>query len=265
MARTGRAGLAQKGRQYILSSASANRRFAPTIVGTVLTIVGVTIFVNLGLWQLRRAEQKEALQTAYERGQDSTVIATSENIATLPRYQRVQMHGRYRGDRQILLDNMPSAHGRPGFRVLTLFELADGRHVLVDRGWIPMGDRRTDLPPLDVNEEPREIVGRLDELPQPGLRLDQAPQDASDAWPRVMNFPERETIEAALGLALAPYVVLLDPSEPHVFERAWHPVTRVGPERHIGYAVQWFAFAIVAVIIYASLSVRRARRPEAVD
>lgn len=255
----------RKCRQYILSIAPANRRFAPSVVGTVLAIVGVSIFVSLGMWQLRRAEQKEALQVAFERGQESTVTMRSENIGSLERYQHIRARGRYQTERQILLDNMPSALGRPGYRVLTPFELEDGAFVLVDRGWIPMGDRRTDLPQLGVDETAREISGRLDVLPRPGLRLEESAQDTKQSWPRVMNFPQLETIERALGVQVAPYIVLLDATEPHGFERQWQGATRFGPERHVGYAVQWFAFALVAIVIYVSLSLRPRKQADAMD
>jgi surfeit locus 1 family protein len=234
----------------------ANRRFAPSLVGTGLAIVGIAIFLQLGFWQLQRAEQKELLQSSYERGQETTVTLTAANANTLPRYQRVQAQGRYLSERQILLDNMPSTEGRPGYRVLTPFELDAGGLILIDRGWIPMGDRRTDLPQLHVAGNRREISGRLDELPRPGLRMGES-IDQSAGWPRVLNFPEHATIERALGMAVAERIVLLDASHPDGFQRVWHAVARVGPERHIGYAVQWFAFALVAIAIYFIVSLRR--------
>jgi surfeit locus 1 family protein len=219
--------------------------------------VGVVAFTQLGMWQLRRAEQKEALQSSFERGQQSTVTLDARNIASLPRYQRVSAAGRFEGERQFLLDNMPSAQGRPGFRVLTPFRLTSGTLILVDRGWIPMGNRRTDLPALSVAETPRVVSGILDELPRPGLRLGDPEQDAATSWPRVLNFPETATLERALGVSIAERILLLDPSESEGFERNWQARTNFGPERHIGYAVQWFAFALVAVVIYLLLSFKR--------
>lgn len=249
--------------QYILTIRFGNRRFAPSLVGTLLVVVGVALFLNLGLWQLRRADQKEQLQSAYEQGQQTTFALTAEGTAGLDRYQHVRARGRYLDDRQILLDNMPSAAGRPGYRVLTPFELESGAWILVDRGWIPMGDRRTALPQLRVEGDAREVTGRLDELPRPGLRLGEDLPEAGSDWPRVLNFPERETIERALGTRIERYILLLDPSEPDGFEREWQALTRFGPERHVGYAVQWFAFAFVAVVIYLSLSLRREQPADA--
>lgn len=243
--------------QYILTIRFANRRFSPSLVGTLLVLVGLALFVNLGLWQLRRADQKAQLQAAYERGEQTTVTLNAADADTLTRYQRVRARGRYVDERQILLDNMPSAQGRPGYRVLTPFELDAGGWILVDRGWVPMGNRRTDLPQLQVSGEMRDVLGRLDKLPQPGLRLGDGAKQADTTWPLVLNFPERETIEHALGVGIGSYILLLDASEPNGFEREWQVLTRFGPERHIGYAVQWFAFAFVALVIYVSLSLRR--------
>ncbi len=243
--------------QYILGIRFANRRFTPSLVGTILVIVGVAAFTQLGLWQLRRAEQKELLQSSYQRGQQSTVTLDAQNIASLPRYQRVSATGRFEGERQFLLDNMPSAQGRPGFRVLTPFRLTSGALILVDRGWIPMGNRRSDVPELDVAETPRVVTGMLDELPRPGLRLGDPSQEMATTWPRVVNFPEAATIERALGTAIAERIVLLDASQAEGFERNWLARTTFGPQRHIGYAVQWFAFAFAAVVIYLLLSFKR--------
>ena len=246
--------------QYILTIRFANRRFAPSLVGTLLVLIGLALFVNLGLWQLRRADQKARLQAEYARGEQTTVTLSATGTDALSRYQRVHARGRYVDERQILLDNMPSAQGRPGYRVLTPFELEAGGWILVDRGWVPMGDRRTDLPQLHVSGEPREVLGRLDELPQPGLRLGNSESQAGTTWPLVLNFPERETIERALGVSIGRYILLLDATEPNGFEREWQLNARFGgfgPERHIGYAIQWFAFALVALVIYVSLSLRR--------
>lgn len=235
----------------------ANRRFAPSLVGTLLVIAGLALFVSLGQWQLGRAEYKQALQDAYERGQQTTFTLTRDNAETMARYQRVRARGRYVDERQILLDNMPSTLGRPGYRVLTPFQLEDGAWILVDRGWIPLGDRRTDLPQLRVAGNVRDVTGQLDELPRPGLRLGDDDAQATTTWPRVLNFPETETIERALGVSIGRYILRLDEAEPDGFEREWHPLARFGPERHIGYAVQWFTFAFVAIVLYLTLSLRR--------
>ena len=235
----------------------ANRRFAPSLVGTVLVLVGIALFVQLGLWQLRRADEKERLQAAVQSGEQETVLVTAENIASLPRYQHVALAGRFESARQILIDNMPSAQGRPGYRVLTPFIMTSGPTVLVDRGWIPMGDRREVPADLAIDAGARQITGRLDQLPAPGMRVGTTAIEAESKWPRVMNFPEAADVEAAYGQRIVERLVLLDPALPDGFEREWNMGSRFSPDKHVGYAVQWFAFAVCAFVIYVVLGFKR--------
>ena len=108
----------------------------------------------------------------------------------LDRYQRVRLRGSFDAARQILLDNMPSVSGRPGYRVLTPLDRADGRGwVLVDRGWVPLGATREALPDVAVDTREREVSGILDVLPIPGLRVGPAAVRDDASWPRVLLFP----------------------------------------------------------------------------
>ena len=162
------------------------------------------------------------------------------------------------GERQILIDNMPSQVGLPGFRVLTPFRREGSeRLLLVDRGWVPLGATRQDLPPAFVSPEFRAVSGRLDTLPAPGVRVGDAGTAGDASWPRVLNFPRQQDLEKALGAKVESRIVLLDPAAPNGYERVWRPAMQFGPERHLGYAIQWFAFAIVALVIFIALSLRR--------
>jgi surfeit locus 1 family protein len=238
-----------------MSSAQRAPRKLYLLTGALLTIVGVVIFCRLGFWQLHRAAEKRALIELYARGESTLVHADS--IDSLRRYQRVELQGRFDSSHQILLDNMPSATtGQPGFRVLT--PLNTGKEwVLVDRGWVPLGPSRADLPAIAVNEHVRIVRGRVDDLPVPGIRLGDHTVDPKQPWPRLLNFPTYPMLKTMLPSPLAPQIVLLDPEASDGFERIWQISLRVSPERHIAYAVQWFAFALVAVIIFVALSLRR--------
>jgi surfeit locus 1 family protein len=223
----------------------------------------VALCVALGHWQLGRARDKQALIDAWGRGEAARIDVTARRVDGLPRYQSVRARGAYVAARQILLDNMPSADGRPGYRVLTPFRRDATDHLLlVDRGWLPLGDDRTYLPPLDVAEDSREIVGRLDRLPVPGLRLESG--DRSEAartagWPKVLNFPTAAELAAALGAPTEPDIVLLDPQAPDGYQRSWQPALQLSPARHLAYAIQWFAFGVVAALAAIITAVRRGR------
>jgi surfeit locus 1 family protein len=141
--------------------------------------------------------------------------------------------------------------------VLTPLARADGQGlVLVDRGWVPLGASREELPDVAVADDPRELTGTLDVLPIPGLRVGPAAAPEADGWPRVLLFPTEADVETALGVDVAARIVLLDAGAPDGFERKWQPALGFGPERHLGYAIQWFAFALVAGVLFIALNLR---------
>ena len=241
-----------------MSASPAPRRFAPPAWAVLLTAVALAAFVSLGTWQLGRAREKRGLVAEFAAGGRDTVEANGLDLGGLPRYQRVRLLGAYDPSRQVLLDNMPSAAGRPGYRVLTPLRRADGRGwVMVDRGWVPLGASREALPDVAVGAGEREVSGVLDVLPEPGLRLGPAAAPGATGWPRLLLFPTGADLESALGHALEPRIVLLDPDLPDGYERSWRPSLGFGPERHLGYALQWFAFAAVAIVLFIALNLRR--------
>jgi surfeit locus 1 family protein len=236
-----------------------HRVFAPPAWGLLLTGLALAAFVSLGTWQLGRAREKQALIDSFIAGSQDIVDATARGLGDLPRYQQVRLRGAFDVDRQLLLDNMPSSAGRPGYRVLTPLKRSDGLDwVLVDRGWVPLGATRAELPEVAVTAGEREVSGILDVLPVPGLRVGPAAAPDATGWPRVMLFPTEADLESALGAEVESRIVLLDPASPDGYERIWRPSLGFGAERHLGYAVQWFAFAIVAVVMLIALNLRRA-------
>ncbi len=238
----------------------ANRVFEPRAWAVVVTAATLATCVSLGWWQIGRGRDKQALIESFARGtQTSVELSGGVTVDELPRYQHVRAEGHYDPAHQVLIDNMPSQAGRPGYRVLTPFvrEGAD-RLLLVDRGWVPLGTSRDVLPRVDdVSPGFRAVAGRLDALPAPGVRVGEAGTPGDERWPRVMNFPRTEDVARALGRPVESRIVLLDPAAPDGYERVWRPALQFGPERHLGYAIQWFALAITALAIFIALSLRR--------
>lgn len=232
-----------------------NRRFAPGVFGTFATVIVMAGLVSLGFWQLRRADEKQALLATLAEGQKTTVLLAGVNANSLPRYQRVVASGRYVSAQQVLLDNMPSGTGKPGYHVLTPFLLDDGAVLLVDRGWVPVGSDRSVLPEVELDETPRELGGVLDGLPVPGMRMG-APETPA-TWPKVLNFPERAQLTEVYGERLLEPILLLDPSAGEGFERLWAARFGFDPRRHVGYAIQWFGLALALLVIYLIVNLKR--------
>lgn len=224
--------------------------------GSALATGTIMLFVSAGIWQWQRAAEKRALLTAFTAGSVPLTGLVTDAEAGARRYQRLRIEGTYDPAHQVLLDNM-IADGRAGYHVLTPLRTASGL-ILVNRGWVPAEADRTQLPKIAVNDRSRMVTGRIDQLPRPGLPLAPTSPPATAPWPRRLVFPTAAEIGGQLGYAVQTYQLLLDGDQPDGYGRAWRPV-EMGPERHLGYAVQWFAMAATVLVIYTVMA-RKKRR-----
>ena len=226
------------------------RVFSPRLLPTLFAALGVSALTSLGFWQIHRGAEKEALFRAFAQGEGATVPYARQHHDH--RYQHVTLDGHYDPDHQILLDNM-THQGQVGYRVLTPFILSEGT-VLVDRGWILAPPRRDQWPEVTVSSANRTVKGRIDELPQAAIVL-----EASDGqgWPRRLSYPDQATVQRVLGTTVEPSIILLDASNADGYTRDWRP-GGLPPERHYGYAVQWFGLAAALLAIYVVVNFKRA-------
>jgi surfeit locus 1 family protein len=234
-----------------------SRVFSPRLFTTLLTIALLVLLVSLGKWQLRRADEKRLLWDSFASGADATVTF---DLATprLMRYQHVEAQGHYDASRQVLIDNMVNAE-RAGYFVITPFALAGGGWVLVNRGWVPLGASRAQLPLVPAGADARRIRGRADNLPSPGIQMG-GRAALEPPYPVVANYPNHDEIARLLketSWTRAADLVLLDAAEPDGYVRNWS-APGFPPMRHIGYAVQWFGLAVALFVIYIVTNVRRA-------
>lgn len=231
-----------------------SRVFAPHPFVALAALALLAVFLVLGFWQLDRMREKQALFAAFEAGNARLERLADVEPERVERYTRVMAVGRYDSAHQFLLDNMTHA-GRAGYRVLTPFDLTDGGTVLVDRGWVPLGTTRATLPKVEVAQGARSVVGRLDDLPAAGIDLPVA--TPAGGWPRVLSYPHHAELQSALGRELQQRIILLDAAQPDGFVRTWQPAT-FPPERHLSYAITWFALAATVALLFIALNLRRA-------
>ena len=239
-----------------MSITIGSRIFAPRPLMTLLTLVLLALLISLGRWQLRRADEKRVLYDSFASGSDATRPIEAAT-PPLPRYQHLAAAGHYDDSRQVLIDNMVESE-QAGYFVITPFELQGGGWILVNRGWVPVGASRAQLPAIPVNAQARTLHGRADNLPSPGIQLGTRGVLAPP-YPVVASFPTHEEIAALLKearWARAADLILLDPGEPDGYVRRWSP-PGFPPMRHIGYAVQWFGLATVLFVIYIVTNSRR--------
>ena len=225
----------------------------------LLTLAAGALCVRLGVWQWHRWLEADAAWTRFARGTQAVEPLGARAPEALPLFQRVSVTGTLDAQHQFLLDNR-SYRGRPGYEVLTPLARADGGAVLlIDRGWVPFSGSRAQLPDVRLQgAAPLSLSGRIADLPSAGLPSGRAAPPLTGPWPRVTSFPTAAELAASLGVALSARILLLDPAAAQGYVRDWQP-PGMSPLRHLSYAIQWWCFAALALILWAVLSWRRAR------
>jgi len=223
---------------------------ATTTPRTYVAVIGLVafgaLFASLGVWQLRRADESRATLARFALGGDgATLTAPPRALDDAVRFRHLEVGGELVSSPQFLLDNMLH-EGVAGYHVLTALRVPGIRErVLVNRGWVAAGGDRNVLPHLAVAEESRRVVGRLERLPRPALRLGDAASEAPRGPAVVLQYPTAADVAAILGEPVLDYQLLLDPAETDGYLRQWQ-APGLAPERHWAYAGQWLALAVGA-------------------
>lgn len=232
------------------------RRTLAFIVFALAVAVGC---VRLGFWQLARLGERRARNAAITHRMDAPPVSWDEATrdSARARFRRVQLTGRYDYTRELVLTSR-GRNGAPGVYVLTPLAVSGMPAVLVNRGWAYAADGMTvDLAKWHEGDT-ATVVGFLDDF-VPAYGMVSTPSQS-----RGVRHLVRDSIEQRLGERVAPFLVVQRlGSEPT--DSITHLV-RVDPPpmdegSHRSYAIQWFAFAIIAVV--GATAVARTRRPVA--
>ena len=222
---------------------------------TLPLLVLALVFGRLGLWQMERMSEKEEL---FQQFENAPLLTIEQALAREQRFARVEAFGRYDARRHILLDNR-ILNGRAGVHALTPFSMENGTTLLVNRGWLPMPPDRLSLPAVPTPEAALTIRGRLNRMPLDGLRIGEADVLTADQWPQLVTDLDPQAVAAALGGALAPWILQLSEHDASGFEgRQWKAAV-MEPEVHGAYAFQWFSLSAAVVVIWVVLGIRRGR------
>lgn len=244
---------------------SVRRWRRPSWWSVLLTLAAMVLFVRLGLWQAERAAEAERLVAAFAAAASIAPVdmTTSPGASGVPNYAHTLVRGRFVADRGYLRDEQ-MREGRLGVEAYAVFapkavgDTNAGAWLLVDRGWIAKthGDG-AQVPPLPEGE--LELRGIYAPFPGNGLRVGGNALPKQATWPKLTLAIDANEIAGDLGRSLLPGVLLLDADPASGFVRAWLP-TAMPPERHRGYALQWFAFAIAAFVIFVLLHFRKVEK-----
>lgn len=227
-------------------------------IGWLLALLAMAGFSALGLWQLQRMHAKQALLDA-QGPAVAQALPLAQALAAPGALHGVADHGRFLPG-VVLLDNQ-MRHGRAGVKVYRPFRSDSGSVVLVDLGWRVLPPDRT-LPVLDTLPAPLAVRGLLAPPPSAGLALGPAFSETGQPGRWLASRLPADGLARALGLAALPERVLrLDPALPIGDERDLDLLPNtLPPQRHLGYAVQWFGLALTVLVVALVLEWRRRRR-----
>ncbi len=237
------------------SIASAIQRFRPGIAPTLVVLVLVPLMVGLGFWQLSRGHEKQQMVDSYaeRRAAEPVTSAQLDGMAD-PAFRRVHLRGQFDGAHSVLLDNR-MRNGKAGVELLQPFhDQASGLWLLLNRGWLPWPDRRA--PP--VFDTPQQAVN-LDAwvYVAPGETFQLQADPATAQWPRLLTALHPAALWAELERSGFAYELRAE-AGPGAYETTW-PIVAMGPEKHLAYAVQWFAMALALLSLYLYLGWHNAK------
>ncbi len=251
------------------------------LISHVLVLALIVTMINLGLWQLRRLEERQARNDLLEQRSGTPLIGVEELAAELgirpvdgqseeaakngsdasapAEYRVVWASGRYQESDEVAVRNR-SLSGAPGVWILTPLELSDGSALVVNRGWVPQSTSDASSRPSASVPEGQVRVGGIVRLSEErrGLGVANPPEGVLTSLARA----DVGRYAAQLDTPVYPFYLQLESQEPPpprdfpvMLER---PPSDAGP--HLSYAVQWFVFSAIAVSGYPLVLWRLWRR-----
>lgn len=219
---------------------------------SAVTVAFVLLFLALGNWQLHRAEQKRTAQTAFDSSRNAAPIDVSRLPSDPAMYTRVKLQGHYYNQYNFLLDNRIS-HGRFGYEIITPFLPQHmAQRILVDRGWIGGDPSRLQRPVIAPVDDNVEIVGTV-YRDTAGFHFFDNTRETQ--WPRLIQNLELRDLQQQLGIDLLPFVIRIEADNAGAYQAEWPMFSPgFGPERHVAYAVTWFAMAFTVAVMWLLLS-----------
>lgn len=226
---------------------STRFRFAVNWRVTVFSFVLFPILIGLGFWQLQRGEDKQERldDWAAQQGSEALDITSFKPLKLMP-FQRVAFNARFMPSKYWLLEGR-IYKGRSGYEVLIPARLESGEVVLINRGWVPANQDRRIFPEIDTITAAQKFWGEVRQPTQTALINEH--ENTAVQWPHRILEMNLLLMSEQLSESITPYVVALDMDHPSAFivQKA---AINMPPEKHHGYAVQWFSMAVALLVLW---------------
>ncbi|PDT32475.1 cytochrome c oxidase assembly protein [Rhizobium sp. M10] len=229
------------------------RRRLPVITG-MLVLIALAILISLGTWQVERLHWKEGLlaDIATRQAAAPVPLADIEAMAASGgdiEYRKVTAAGRYINNKERHF--FATWRGQTGFYVYTPLELADGRVLFVNRGFVPYENKEPEMRMQGQLTDQQAVTG-LARAKLPGKPSSLVPDN--DVAKNIFYWKDLDVMAESVGLDKArvlPFFVDAD-STPNPAGLPIGGVTQVDlPNDHLQYALTWYGLAAVLVVVVA--------------
>lgn len=218
------------------------------------------IFMSLSVWQLKRADYKNQRSQLIEQQKVLPAMMINGETITWPesRFRAAEVTGTFETADQILLDNIIQS-GKAGYYVMTPLKIKQSeQRILINRGWVAAGNDRTKLPSVPTPDNEVVITGKLDNpRSTPFMFGDGYKPDfeGNQRWSHV----DVSYMSEKLDYSILPYILLQTaPKEAGISQKWPANVNKSG--MHLGYSIQWAAFALIAFIAFIVINTKKIKR-----
>lgn len=220
--------------------------FRPSFWPTLLTLSMLVVLVGLGTWQLQRLEWKTQLIAERDAGLAAPPLPLPVDDAALAalEFRKVTASGRFLHEHELYVGSRTNK-GAAGYHVLTPLRVADGTVLLVNRGWVPLDRRDPASRQAGQMTGPVTVTGILRVNAHAGW-LTPENQPADNLWFRY----DLPAMSAATDLSLRPAILEADAAEIPGGLPVGGQFRAEIPNRHLEYALTWYALAVVLIVIY---------------
>ncbi len=238
----------------------ASHSFKPDRKTTLLTACLLPLLVSLGFWQLDRQQQKLAILDIYQQRISAPPLLLPEQWSQLlgedASYRRVQLSAELQPSPMILLDNRING-GVVGYEVIQSALLDDSRVVWLNRGWVPAGRTRQDLPELVTPEGSISVQAHVYiPLGEPFTLSKQRLSVGAETPIIAQQIDTAELQQLSKTQDMFPHLLRLEEGSSAALHIQW-PAVNTRPEKHQAYAIQWFAMACALIVFYVLRSIEK--------
>ncbi|GGD79503.1 SURF1 family protein [Rhizobium anhuiense] len=232
---------------------AAPRRRLPVATG-ILVLIALAILISLGTWQVERLHWKEGLLADIAERQVAAPVplADIETMAAASgdiEYRKVTATGRYINNKERHF--FATWRGQTGYYIYTPLELADGRALFVNRGFVPFENKEPEMRMQGQLTDQQTVTG-LARQKLPGKPSWVVPDN--DIAKNIFYWKDLDVMAESVGLDKArviPFFVDAD-STPNPAGLPIGGVTQVDlPNDHLQYAFTWYGLAAVLIIVVA--------------